>query len=305
MDNKRGVLGYTEPASITEITTQEVSECGLKNALSGIPAEQIHIFLKTRNVLEIIDEARVGMNNLPCPYLAFLDTSLQQVMDFEAVQTPGIRKQYIESLRILIIKLPFKAQEVVTEHISYRLRRKAILMGDVDEELCGTGSTSYRSTNTIFCNCSKEANGGIIPHQRRPGPHGWPTMIFESGVSASLERLQEDARWWLTQNNQEVRAVLLAHIFRAEQIIDVEVWRMLPIKCAGIKVESDAQRVPQIDNQLRINCSTFPVTISGIVPFFVIGFKDLVLRDKTAGEEDFFLDLVDIQSIATVFRASM
>ncbi|PUU83527.1 hypothetical protein B9Z19DRAFT_1060923 [Tuber borchii] len=305
MDTKDGALRHTEPASITEITTEEVSECGLKNALRGIPAQQIHIFLKTWNVLEILDETSVWMNSLPCPYLAFLNTSPQQIIDFEAVQTPGIRKQYIESLQILIIKLPFKAQEVVTEHISYRLRRKAVLMGDVDEELGGTGSTTYRSTNTIFCNTCKEADAGIIPHQRRPGPHGWPTIIFESAVSESLERLHEDARWWLTQNNQEVHAVLLAHIFRAEQIIDLEVWRILPIKCEGASVGSDAQRMPQIDNQLRINCSTFPHTISGTVPFFVIGFKDLVLRDKTAGEEDFFLDFLDIQSIATLFRVSM
>lgn len=288
-----------------ESVSSPVCEWDRETALKDIPTEQIYVFKTIKNIQEIIDEKAGWMGDLQSPYLAFLGISPEQFSNFNAVQTRGIRRQYFESLRILIIKLPSKSQEMVTGHLCHRLRRAAILMGDVDEELCETGSTTYRSTNTICRNSCKEADGGIIPHQRRPGPQGWPTIIFESGVSESLERLQRGARWWLTQSSHAVRAVLLAHISCTEQVIDLQVWRMLPIQNPRPGTLPDAQLVPQCDNQLRIDCSTVPASIIGTVPFFVISFEDLVLRPVNENEGDFFLNILDIQSIATVFRASL
>ncbi|PUU74578.1 hypothetical protein B9Z19DRAFT_1133048 [Tuber borchii] len=292
-------------ASNAQSVSPPVYECDRENALKGIPTEQIYVFKTIENIQEIIGKTAGWVGDLLYPYLAFLDTPPEQLWNFDAVQTPGICKQYFESLRILVIKLPSKPQEMVTGHLCHRLRRAAILMGNVDEELSGTGSTTYRATNTICRNSCKEADGGIIPHQRRPGPQGWPTIIFESGVSESLERLQQGARWWLTQNNHEVRAVLLAHILCAEQVIDLQVWRMLPIQHPRSGTPPDAQLTPQCDNQLRIDCSAVPASTIGTVPFFVIRFEDLVLRPRSENERHFFLNMLDIQSIASVFRASL
>ena len=305
MNSLSEALGCAGVASNAQSVSPQVCECDRENALKGISTEQIYVFKTIKNIQEIIGEKAGWVGDLLSPYLAFLDTSPEQLWNFDAVQTPGIRKQYFESLQILIIKLPSKPQEVVTGHLCHRLRRAAILMGNVDEELSGTGSTTYRATNTICANSCKEADGGIIPHQRRAGPQGWPTLIFESGVSESLERLQQGVRWWLTQNNHTVRAVLIAHILCTEQVIDLQVWRMLPIQHPRLGTPPDAQLTPQCDNQLRIDCSTVPASIIGTVPFFVISFEDLVLRPRRGNEGDFFLDILDIQSIATVFRASL
>ena len=61
----------------------------------------------------------------------------------------------------------------------------------------------------------------------------------------------------------------------------------------------------QCDNQLRIDCSIVPTSMMGTVPFFITSFEDLVLRLKRENEGDFFLYILDIQSIANVFRASL
>lgn len=305
MNSLSEALGCAGVAGDAESASPEVCECDRETALKGIPTEQIYVFKTIKNIQEIIDEKTCWVGDLLSPYLAFLNISPEQLWNFDAVQTRGIRKQYFESLRILIIKLPSKPQEVVTGHLCHRLRRAAIFMGDVDDELSETGSTTYRATNTICRNSCKEADGGIIPHQRRPGPQGLPTIIFESGVSESLERLQLGARWWLTQNNHAVRAVLLAHISCAEQVIDLQVWRMLPTQHARPGTPPDAKLIPQCDNQLRIDCSTVPASTIGTVPFFVISFEDLVLRSRRGNEGDFFLSILDIESIATVFRASL
>ena len=59
------------------------------------------------------------------------------------------------------------------------------------------------------------------------------------------------------------------------------------------------------DNQLRIDCSTVPTSMMGTVLFFVTSFEDLGLRLKRENEGDYLLDILDIQSIANVFRAGL
>ena len=141
MNNISEAWGCAGVASNPESVPPPVCEWDRVTALKGIPTEQIYVFKTIKNIQEIIDERAGWVGDLLSPYLAFLDISPEQLSNFNAVHTRGIRKQYFESLRILIIKLPSKSQEMVTGHLCHRLRRAAILMGDVDEELCGAGST--------------------------------------------------------------------------------------------------------------------------------------------------------------------
>ena len=178
-------------------------------------------------------------------------------------------------------------------------------MSTVDGGLSGTGFTTYRATNTICRNSCKEADDGIIPPQRRPGPQGWPTIIFEYEVLESLEGLQLCARWWLKQSKHAVRAVLLVHISSAEQVIKRRVWWMPPIQHPRPGTLPDVQLAQLCDNQPQIDCSTVPTSMMGTVPFFVTSLEDLGLRLKRENEGDYFLDILDIQSIANVFRAGL
>ncbi|KAG0633239.1 hypothetical protein HOY80DRAFT_992768 [Tuber brumale] len=178
-------------------------------------------------------------------------------------------------------------------------------MGDVERELSGIRSTTHRPTRTIYSNSCKEGDAGILPHVSRPNADDWPTLMFGFGVSESLARLREDAVWWLNQNNHAVHAVVVTHIQCQERIIDLEVWRMLPIQPHRPVTRSNPLREPQCDNQLHIDCSTVPATILGTLPFFIISFEDLVLRPKADNETDFFLTGQDIEQVSLVFRHSI
>ncbi|PWW77195.1 hypothetical protein C7212DRAFT_362845 [Tuber magnatum] len=280
-------------------------EPDLQNALKGIPDKHVHNFTTADHVLAIIQEIQSSQSDLYCPYLAFLNTSRDGLHTFDSVQAAGIRKRYFESIHLLVIKLPSGPHETVTAAIRNCLTRSAVLMGGVDRELSDTGSKTYKPTRTFYSDSCKEGDDGILPHLRRPGPGGWPTLIFESGVSESLERLRQDARWWLEQNNHSVHAVVVTHISCNERIIDLEVWRIEPIQHPRPATRSNTLHGPRGDHRLHIDCSTTPATTTGTVPFFVITFENLVLRPKAGNEADFCLTQQDVEYIATVFRANL
>lgn len=302
-----GVSGDSVTASNIHFTDNHDTEKGGKDAIKGIPSYGIDILETIQNALHLIHDQAFSAKHFCPPYFGFLLNSTEQKRDFEASQTAGIHEPVFQLLQPLIMREVSKPHEAVTRHLSHRLRRKATLMGDVDEELSSTGATTYQPTRTMYNSSGKEADDGVTPHRRRPGPQGWPTLIFESGVSETLERLHLDAKWWLTQSNWEVRAVLLAHIQVAEQVIDLEVWRKHKVEHDRPDTRSLIEYEPKCDEngQLRIDCSTVPATTIGTLPLLVITFEDLVLRGRNPGEGDFALDLRDIQSIATVFGTSI
>ena len=45
---------------------------------------------------------------------------------------------------------------------------------------------------------SKEGDSCYCPLGTRPNADDWPTLVIEAGVSESLTKLREDAKWWLT-----------------------------------------------------------------------------------------------------------
>ncbi|KAJ5948562.1 hypothetical protein N7454_001869 [Penicillium verhagenii] len=81
-------------------------------------------------------------------------------------------------------------------------------------------TTTYKPT----ANKGKQADQAFIPPRRLPVPgqrHGWPTLVIETGVSESLPRLREDARWWLENSGGEVK------LHQADKV-EFELWRLAP-----------------------------------------------------------------------------
>ena len=75
--------------------------------------------------------------------------------------------------------------------------RKAFSMG-FHTDFADIGRTRFSGIGS-----EKEADTSLKPASRTPGT-GWPTVVFECGVSESLERLRVDARWWLENSKGEV-----------------------------------------------------------------------------------------------------
>jgi hypothetical protein len=102
-------------------------------------------------------------------------------------------------------------------------------------------STTYKPTASK----GKQPDQCFIPPGRcaSPGqPVGWPTFVIETGVSESLPRLREDARWWFNNSGGEVRMVLVISIKQTK--VEFELWQLAPpnAPCPLTRVYIDSLR---------------------------------------------------------------
>lgn len=56
---------------------------------------------------------------------------------------------------------------------------------------------------------AKQGDWGFRPLPERTFRGDWPTLVMEVGVHESLERLRDDAEWWLVNSKGAVKVVLL------------------------------------------------------------------------------------------------
>jgi hypothetical protein len=54
----------------------------------------------------------------------------------------------------------------------------------------------------------------------------WPTVVIETGVSESLPRLRQDARWWFGASDGEVRMVIIISVKKTA--VHFEKWQLAP-----------------------------------------------------------------------------
>ena len=72
----------------------------------------------------------------------------------------------------------------------------------------------------------KEADTSIKP-MSRCFLDDWPTVVFECGLSESLERLRVDARWWLENSDRQVGTTIVVAISKEARSIHVEKWELV------------------------------------------------------------------------------
>jgi hypothetical protein len=83
------------------------------------------------------------------------------------------------------------------------------------------------TTTRLLCagRKGKQPDGCLFPKSRmRRDREAWPTLVIEAGVTASLLRLREEARWWLRNSQGEVRMVLVLGIHRQRRTLCIEKW---------------------------------------------------------------------------------
>jgi len=132
----------------------------------------------------------------------------------------GIRLTHCADIGTLIIKVPTTGHEVVAEGFKAELLERFIQMGLPRRERTGLGATRFTGTSTT----SKEADGAFKPGTLRPYEMDWPTLVLEVGVSESLPKLRNDARWWLSNSGGSVNIVLIFHINQGAKSILIERW---------------------------------------------------------------------------------
>ena len=95
----------------------------------------------------------------------------------------------------------------------------------------GSGRMASRHTNR-----SKEPEEALRPKNTRLYALCFPTLVVEVGRSESLGQLRNDAHFWLTHTDQQVRVVILIHIQADKKKVHLEHWELL---------QRDLSRAPQ------------------------------------------------------------
>jgi hypothetical protein len=86
------------------------------------------------------------------------------------------------------------------------------------------GTTTYKPANK-----GKQGDQGFTPPTRQVvqgETRGWPTLVLEVGVSASMAKLRSCAKFWLNNSNGQTRFVILATASTAR--VTFEKWMLMP-----------------------------------------------------------------------------
>lgn len=68
----------------------------------------------------------------------------------------------------------------------------------------------------------------FFPLEKHGRDGKWPTLVVESGVFESLDRLREDAKWWFSRSYGDVRMVLVVVANKPRGLLRVEKWQLMP-----------------------------------------------------------------------------
>jgi len=197
----------------------------------------------------------------------------------------GIRLTHCADIGTLIIKVPTPEHEVVSGIFGDLFVVQAAGMGVPVQERIRLGSTTFRGTST-----SKEADEAFKPRTLRPHRLDWPTLILEVGVSQSLPRLRNAARWWLSNSGGSVNIVLIFDVNQGTRTILIERWETIPT--TGGPVTRSNQPPAQIPTPMQAitidqnNVTGAPLTLP---------FHQIFLRQPNPPEHDLVFTAQDLQ----------
>ncbi|PWW77948.1 hypothetical protein C7212DRAFT_37621, partial [Tuber magnatum] len=158
-------------------------------------------------------------------YVVFSLVTRQDLMTIDRLRNThhkGLRCMYLNEDQVLIVKImPGILHEASHQVLARMIIRKAIVMGIEDNELFGMGATRIQGVAS-----QKEVDAAFKPPTLRPLSTHWPTLVFECGVSESLEQLRVDGHWWLENSSGEVKIVLLISVNKKARRIILEQWEM-------------------------------------------------------------------------------
>jgi hypothetical protein len=197
----------------------------------------------------------------------------------------GIRLTHCADIETLIIKVPTPEHEVVAGNFEEELVERFIQMGVPRQERTWLRGTRFSGTST-----SKEADGAFKPGTLRPNRLDWPTLVLEIGVSESLRRLRNDARWWLTNSAGRVRVALIFHVNRETKTILIERWETTPAT-GGPATRSNLPpaQIPTCMQAITIdqnNVTGTPLTLH---------FHQIFLRQPNLPEQDLVFTAQDLR----------
>jgi len=206
-DQEAGIASFSSISQRSEGHAQLNTKYYLTAGLEGVEGQDYRSIRSFSKAIDAHCNAFRSGNWRAGQYLVFLSVTQKHIADIHHLRErrhKGLGWMYLKSKGVLIVKIILSGiQEMVYLEFGSRLRHKADQMG-LRCGLCGIGRTSTTFEGLIG---QKEGDSTFKPMRCRR-PTDWLTIVFECGLSESLECLRVDSRWWL-ENSTKVRIVLL------------------------------------------------------------------------------------------------
>ena len=197
---------------------------------------------------------------------------------------------YFDREETLIVKLMAgQAQAFAGQGFGGRLDTEIAEMG-LFEDIGRTESTTYKGNGS-----QKEADCSWRPWTTRPLIPDWPTLVIESGISQSRDRLVADAHWWLENSGGQVKIVLVISFSQSEKEIRLQQWELVTIPDPHA---TQGQPGPTITAPAIIR----EIDLVAGVPneaSLTLNFENVFLRPPAKGEGDFIFSPEELELYST------
>lgn len=215
-------------------------------------------------------------------YFILLDINLNTYLrDFEEQRCDS----YFPFLKMALIEMASSVHEITARVFESLLLDKLSTMNSMSTKLDPLGSAEVE-TNTRRKQPDNSYRPRRLPRNRS---RKWPTFTVEVGFSEPTRKHEDDAKWWLSQSNGDVRIVLTIDVHRRTNMVIFKTWTL------------NSQRVPE---------ATYRVVLSGEDGMrrirttnnnpLIIPFESLFLRPADDNSErDITFSLDDLKEIAT------
>ncbi|KAH8723424.1 hypothetical protein GQ44DRAFT_710252 [Phaeosphaeriaceae sp. PMI808] len=269
------------PSSTTSITSSQLCE-GLDGKIQRYPG-----IARMRRAVNALSE-KLQEGETSDQYLVFRGITVNELDNIDNRRYEvgkGIRLTHCADIGTLIIKVSTVEHEVVAGNFEADLVERFIQMGVPRQERTWLRATRFGGNTT-----SKEADGAFKPGTLRPHKLDWPTLVLEVGVSESLPRLRNDARWWLSNSTGRVHIALIFHIDQRAKIIVIERWETIPTTGGpATRSNQPPAQIPTCMQAITIdqnNVTGTPLTLH---------FHQIFLRQPNPPEHDFVFTAQDLR----------
>jgi len=252
----------------------------LTAGLEGVERREYHSIRSFSKAIDSLHDEFDSGNWSAGQYLVFVSVTHEHLANIHHLREirrrhRGIGIMYLKSEEVLVVKV---IPSVLTErtHLGFgsMLHRKTTKMG-LRHGLCPAGRTTFEGIIG-----QKEADSTFQAECRMMAAD-WPTIVFECGLSQSLERLRVDSRWWL-ENSAEVNIVLLFALSRANKGIHLEQWEVLTAPNSRV---NGAQPDPLSMVLTKTNEIDIVEGVATGAPL-IFDFQKVFLRPPVLGEGD-------------------
>jgi len=209
---------------------------------------------------------------------------------------------YVDTGDLIIKLMPSAEHEAAHIELAFKFRVRFLTMGLPDDCLYGQGATRFLGQSNGQ-RSSIEGDSAFKPSDARPNKHDWPTIVFESGLSETLNGLRHDADWWLSHSGGDVKIVIIISVKPAEKRLHIEKWsNVTPLTTRPATRAHPIIPVPTMQNKIDVvGVPTQPPSYAVTGAPLLLEFDKILLRAPAPPEGDIIFTAGELSQWAASF----